>query len=42
MRQKHIFFKKKIKTMTKKEGFLKTIANMLYVHNITIGGVQHE
>ena len=36
MRQKHIFLKKKFKTIVKKEGFLKVIANMLYVQFITI------
>ena len=31
MKQKRIILQKKIKIITKKEGFLKTLANMLYV-----------
>lgn len=31
MRQKHIFLKKKIKTICELEGFMKFLANKLYV-----------
>jgi|GEM_PF-4432838 len=42
MKQKHIIFKKKFKTIVKKEGFFKYLANMLYVQNLQLGGTDYE